>query len=480
MRHGFNRIGWTRAATALLLASSVGGCAGARMSPVTFPAVPAAWSTGGEGIAAGSPVDLARWWEEFGDETLASFVERALAGNVDLGTAQARLRQARAQWKVTNAGRFPSLSASGSAGVSDTSRVDSTGLFSAGLDAGWEPDVFGGLSAAVRGAAADIAASEADLYDTQVSLTAEVALNYVALRQAQARLAITRENLASQSETLQLTIWRADAGLVTGLDVAQARANRDQTGAQVPALETTIAEAQNRMAVLLGVPPGSVTAELAQSGAIPAAPDQILVGIPADTLRQRPDVRAAEQRVIAAAARTAQATAAKYPSFKLDGSLGLKSVAAAVSGGTSVLSAATASAVQTLFDAGRIRAQIEVETAAQQQAASAYESTVLAALEEVENALEAFSNSRARLAALESAADAARQAASLAGSRYEAGLTDFQSVLDTQRTVLSLEDALASSRADRTSAVIRLYKALGGGWTPTASPASTSQEGRRS
>jgi outer membrane protein, multidrug efflux system len=467
----------TRAFGAVLLAGIVSGCATAAVGHLQSAATPpTSWSSTGDGIVSGSAEDLSRWWERLGDEELSSLIDRALIGSVDLRIAHARLQQARAQWKVTGADRAVSVTASASPSVSDTSRSETRSLFSAGIDAGWEPDVFGAKARASDAAAADMAATEADLHNTQVSLTAEVALNYVELRQLQARLDIVRQNLASQTETFQLTTWRAQAGLVTELDVAQARANRDQTAAQVPSLETSIAEAEHRLAVLIGIAPGSLAAELSARAAVPAAPDQIVVGIPAETLRQRPDVRAAEQRVVAETARTARAAAAKYPSFNLAGSLGLN----IATGGVTALESLAGSVFQTLFDGGRIREQISVQTAVQEQAVLDYESIVLAALEDVENALVTFSNSRSRLAALDSAAGAAREAASLAQSRYQAGLTDFQSVLDTQRTLLSVQDSLVSSQADRTLAVIRLYKALGGGWSPASTLAVTAQEGRKS
>jgi outer membrane protein, multidrug efflux system len=460
---------------------STTGCVTPGATRIVSPQpVPPEWVETGDGIGTQSVEDLSRWWDRLGDRELSSLVGRALNGSVDLRTAQARLRQARAQWRVTNAGRFPSVSAAGSAGVSDGSRAEANGSFSAGIDASWAPDVFGANARASEAAAEDFTASLEDFYDAQVTLAAEVALDYVALRQSQAQLDITQQNLASQSETLQLTTWRAQAGLVTELDVAQARTNREQTAAGIPTLETSIAETEHRLAVLLGVAPGSLIGELSAHAPIPEAPDQIAVGIPAEALRQRPDIRAAEHRVMADTARLAQATTSKYPSFALKGSLGINLVAAAFSGGTSVVESITGSAMQTIFDGGRIRGQIEIQTAVQEQAVASYEAALLNSLEDVENALVQFSKTRARVSALEGAAGSARQAASLANSRYQAGLTDFQSVLDTERTVLSVEGALVSSQADRTSAVIRLYRALGGGWTPLAAPQSTVQGGRTS
>ncbi len=339
--------------------------------------------------------------------------------------------------------------------------------FSAGFDASWELDVFGGIRRNVEAAEADLQSSEASLHDTQVSLAAEVALNYVELRTYQVRLGIARDNLASQAETLQITEWRAQAGLVGSQDVEQARTNYEQTRAQIPSMETGLAQTENSLAVLLGMTPGSLHEQLSAKSGLPEAPENIAIGIPADTLRQRPDVKIAERKLAAETARVGVAEAARYPGFNLAGSIGLDALTLGGLGNSGAGAYSLLAGISgPIFDAGRLRAQVEIQDAVREQALVNYEQTVLTALEDVENALIALARSREREQALANAAESARNAALLARHQYSAGLIDFQSVLDTERSVLSVEDSLASTRADNISALIRLYKALGGGWSP--------------
>jgi NodT family efflux transporter outer membrane factor (OMF) lipoprotein len=433
--------------------------------------VPASWPRAeAEHLAAKeSRQDLSRWWVRLGDATLSELMARALAASPDLRSARARVREARARRGLAAKDYLPSVSASLSGSVGETSG-DPQGardLYSAGFDASWEPDVFGATRRAVSAAQAELEASEADLYATQVSLVAELALDYVELRALQARLTIARDNLARQEETLQLTSWRAQAGLTTELDVEQARTNVEQTRAQIPILETGIAEAQHRLAILVGQPPAALREMLAASGPIPTAPTRVAVGIPADTLRNRPDVRAAERRLAAETARLGQAEAARYPSLRLSGSLSVEGASlGAVAGAETVVRSLLGSLTAPLFDRGRIRRQIEIQGAVQQQALAAYEQAILTALEDVLNAFVSLDNAQRRQAVLADAAVAARNAAVLARDQYTAGLASYLTVLDTERSMLSAEDSLKSSEKDASSALIRLYKALGGGWTP--------------
>ncbi|MBW8370946.1 MAG: efflux transporter outer membrane subunit [Thiobacillus sp.] len=424
--------------------------------------------------------DLSQWWQGLNDPLLSQLVAEALQASPDLRTAQARLREARARRTVAAAARFPGVTASGSARRSQSSEETGSGdarnAFSAGFDASWEIDVFGGVRRSVEAAEADLESSGANLDNTRVSLASEVALNYVEVRALQTRLGIARANLASQSETLQLTDWRAQAGLVSSQDVEQARSNREQTRAQIPSLETSLAESEHRLDILLGRAPGTLHARLAATGELPAVPAQIAVGIPADTLRQRPDVRAAERKLAAETARVGVAEAARYPSFTLSGSIGLEALTLGALGNGGATSSLLAGITSPVFNAGRLRAQVEIQDAVREQAQVSYEQAVLTALQEVENALVALARNRERVEALAIAAESARNAAELARQRYSAGLIDFQSVLDTERSVLSAEDSLASARADGVLALIRLYKALGGGWSPQAATRPVSKD----
>ncbi len=309
--------------------------------------------------------------------------------------------------------------------------------------------MFGGKRRGLEAAEADLQSSVATVDATRVTLAAEVARNYVELRGFQARLAIAQSNLATQSETLQLTQWRAQAGLVGSLDVEQARANREQTRSQIPLLQTSVAEAEHRVAILLGTAPTALHGQLAAAAPIPQPPTDIAVGIPADLLRQRPDIRAAERTLAAETARIGQAEAARYPSFNLSGSIGLEALSLhALTSGATVTRSLLAGISAPVFDAGRLRQLVEIQSAVRDSARVAYEATVLTALEEVENALVAFANARERSAALAEAVDAARNAALLARYRYTGGLIDFQTVLDTQRSLRAVEDSLSASEAD--------------------------------
>jgi multidrug efflux system outer membrane protein len=454
-----------------LLVAGLAGCAavGPDYSPPPID-VPAEWQRAGEAPAAAGREDLSAWWQRLEDPLLSGLVDEALAGSLDLRSAQARLRQARALRGIAGAERFPAVSASASAtradGSEETGSGRSTELYRAGFDAQWEPDVFGGVRRGIEAAQAGVEAAAASLANTQVSLVAEVALNYVEVRAFQARLAIARSSLESQAETFQLTDWRAQAGLVGALDVEQARAQLEQTRAQIPALEASLAQAGHRLAVLLGRAPGALRERLAVRGPVPAVPERVAVGIPADTLRQRPDVRAAERTLAMETARIGQAQAARYPRFALSGSIGVEALRAGALGASGATATSLAASVATtVFDAGRLRQQVEAQSAVAEQALAGYEAAILAALEDVENALVGLARSLQREAALRSAVEAARNAALLARQRYSSGLIDFQPVLDTERTLLSLSDTLAATQAQSASSLIQLYKALGGGWT---------------
>ncbi|MFA7318781.1 MAG: efflux transporter outer membrane subunit [Sulfuricella sp.] len=456
-----------------ILLAALGGCAavGPDYAEPALP-VPANWNNAPAQAAAAQ--DLSRWWLQLGDPLLSGLIEQPLQASPDLRSAQAKLREARARRGLAGANQFPTVTASVSESRSKSSAATGTGLtrelYSAGFDAGWEPDIFGGTRRALEAAQADLEGSEASLHGTRGSLLAEVALNYVELRAYQARLAIAQSNLASQSETLELTGWRTQAGLTSSLDVEQARTNREQTRAQIPSLESGLAQAEHRLAILLGQAPGALHDKLAAPAPIPAAPDNVAIGIPADTLRQRPDVRVAERKLAAETARIGEATAALYPGFQLSGSIGWEALSFGTLGGSDSLTRSLLGSVAaTLFDGGRIRQRIAIQNAIQEQALVSYEKTVLGALEEVENALVYLASSRRREQALREAADAAHNAVLMARQRYSSGIIDFQKVLDTERTLLTVQDSLKTTQAESISALIRLYKALGGGWQAVAS-----------
>ena len=458
------------AALGLALAM-LGGCAGLPSVGPDYQTpnlpLPSAWQAGK--AADGAPQELALWWTQFNDPLLTHLVDEALRGSLELKAAQARLQQARASRRQAVGGYFPSVAASvGSSNNRQAEVINPNYVgtsYTAGFDASWEIDLFGGTRRSVEAATADQAASAASLNKTRVSLVAEVALNYVELRGYQRRLAIAAENLASQGETLQITQWRNQAGLANSVDVEQARANYEQTRATIPDLEIGAYQAENRLAVLLGRHPGSLHDALSAYKPLPEVPASIASGIPADILLQRPDLIAAERTLAAETARVGQKMAARYPSLSLSGSFGWEAFSfGALSGAGAVASATAASLAATVFDGGRLRSAVDIQSAVQEQALIAYESSILTALEEVENALKAHAVARDRLNARQAAADAARNAAQLGQLQYESGLTDFQKVLDTQRTRLTAEDNLSTAQSAVLTSLITLYKTLGGGW----------------
>lgn len=419
------------------------------------------------------PDDLTRWWTLLGDPLLAELVEQALAANTDVRIAQARLREARARRSLAQADLLPTVTGAASAARANGSAETGSGatreLYRAGFDAAWEADIFGGRRRAIEAAQADIESSAASLAATRVSLGAEMALNYIDVRNFQALLAIARRNLETQAETWQLTEWRAQAGLGSALESEQARAALEQTRAQIPNLASQLAQAQDRIAVLLARTTGALPPALLASRALPVPLERVAVGIPADVLRQRPDVRAAERRLAAETARIGAVAATRYPDFTLSGSIGLEALRLSALGNSAALASSLLAGVSGIvFDGGRIRSRVEVQESLRDQALVGYEAAVIAAIQEVESALAALQHGNTRQQVLRDAVEAARNASLYALQRYRTGIVDFQSVLDTQRTVLLVEEAFATAQSSHVAALIRLYKALGGGWTPDA------------
>lgn len=433
------------------------------------------------GLTPESPSVLAEWWTSLNDPTLNQLIDSAVANNLDIRSAAARLRQARAERGIASADRGPSLSANGSAqrvGSSENSSAAGaiSNVYSTGFDAGWELDIFGGTRRAVEAADASLEASAASQRDVLISVLAEVSLNYVELRSAETRLDIAEKNLVSQQSAYELIDSQQRAGLVEELDLERARSNVESTRAQLPSLATNVEQAKNRLATLLGQPAGSIDSMLAGSQPVPAPPITVAIGVPADMLRRRPDIRNAERQLAAATALVGVATAELYPKLSLNGSIGLESLDSANLLEQASRTFGIGSVFQwRLFEGGKIRRQIEVQDALQEQAAIAWEAAVLNATEEVENALSAYANEQLRHHSLEKSAQAASRAAELARSRYDAGLSTFLDVLDADRSRLAAEDALAVSNAQITSNLIRLYKALGGGWQSLLPAAPLSQ-----
>jgi len=428
--------------------------------------------------------DLARWWEQFEDPVLTGLVDRAFTGNLDVGAAASRLRQSRANLRGARGQGLPtagmSASVSRSIGNSSSSIIDpttgqtisrggDTTVYRGGLDVAWEADLFGGIRRSIEAARASAEASEAMLRFTQASIASEVALNYIDARLAQIRLRIARENLHAQDDDLEIAGWRQQAGLVSALDVERARQLRAQTAASIPAIENDYGVAVNHIAVLLGEAPGAVTALIDPPASIPLAPD-VDAPIPAQVIARRPDVANAERALAAEVARIGVETAQLYPALRLSGSFGgsATSVGNVIDHGIgSLLAGITAP----IFQGGQIRAAILGQRASADIAYNEYRNVVLTALEEVENALKARDVAARREGDLSVSYEAANNAVTYARAQYRAGLLDYSTFLDSQRTLLSAQDASAIARAARASATIQLYKALGGGWQVAPMPA---------
>lgn len=448
------------------------GCAAKVKQPYTPPtaSVPTAWESAGADQASGAGDTLAAWWSAFGDPQLTSLVQRAVAGNFDVRTALSRVREARASMRAARAPLRPSVDASGSARVSGSGSEAGPGgttqQYSFGLDASWELDLFGGIQSGVDAAAATAEARSADLQDVLVSLAAEVALDYIDVRSAQQRLTIARSNVDLQEQTLELTRLRQQAGLGTDLEVQQALSSVETTRAQIASLEAQLERSMHALSVLIGQPPRALSAELSATGQIPMAPLTVAVGVPADVIRRRPDVRVAERQLAAQAAEVNVARADLYPSFRLAGSIGLESlnIAKIVLPGASFWSASPSVSTR-LFNRAQLHENLAVQRERQTQAAVTYESRVLGALQDVEDSLTSLAQEDVRRGHLSAAADAAQQAADLSLQLYTTGLRDFRDVLDNQRSLLTLQDSLVTSTASVSTDLVRLYKALGGGWS---------------
>jgi len=445
----------------------LGGCAVGPNYTVPEVRVPGRWTEEAADNTHARTVGVSQWWKLFNDPALNSLVERAVGKNLDLRIAEARIREVRSGLGIAAAGGLPRMDAS--ALYTRSQRSESVPpfryLFQAGFDSSWEIDVFGGVRRDVEAAKADIGAAEESLRDVVVTLLAEVARNYIELQGTRLRIAILKSNLDARQEILELTKVRFDAGLATGLDVARTETLVATTRAQFPTLDTEMRRIIHRLGVLLGEPPGILLTELSKESPIPLHPPHVPVGLPSEILRRRPDIRRAEKELEAATARIGVATTDLFPRFSLTGSFGRRSDALEdLSSGRSGWWAFGPSVRWPLFAAGRIRANIQVQNARQEQALILYEKAVLNSLEDVENALVSYSRQRERHRLLMEAVAANRRAVEMANSRYSGGLEDFLSVLDAQRSLFDSEDQLAQSEQAVAEDAVRLYKALGGGW----------------
>jgi len=452
----------------LPLAVLLAGCAvGPEYAPPNF-ALPPSWTNAPAAPAAKSaeaPVDA--WWRAFADPTLSALIDEAVAGNADVASAKAKIREARATRREAAAALAPSLtgsaSATGSGGATNSTSIASP--FQAGFDASWELDLFGGKTRDLEAADYGEQATQADLSSTLLTLVGDVGAYYADARGYQARIALARRTVASQRRTADLTRAKFEAGSASAADTAKADAQAASTAADIPTDEAAYAEAVHRLSVLTGRAPGALNDRLKTPSAIPAPRHGLPAGVPADILRRRPDVRAAERRLAQATAKIGAAQAALYPDVSLSGSL---STAASNPGdllrASSVSWSYGPSVSLPIFDAGKLNAERDATQAQRDEYLAAWRSAVLTALEDVENALVSLVKERSRAGELAKAVAGYGKAAELARAQYEAGKSSFLDVLDAERSLYSAEDSLIQSRVAITKDYVALAKALGGGW----------------
>ncbi len=441
---------------------------GAYQAPQTV--VPDAWYYSVRTDLHSGKSSLESWWTHFNDSTLNRLISRARSSNPDLKIAAERIIEARAARNVARSALFPTINASGDAVRSRTSENLPTGdgktreFWSGGFDAGWEVDFFGGVRRSVESATASAEAVEEAYRDTMVSLLAEVAANYVQYRTYDERIRLAEGNIKNQRDSVKLTTDRFNAGVAPELDVTQAAQNLASSEALVPMLRNQRTLAANRLAALAGGYPGSLNSQLANGKAIPVPKSGFGIGLPADLVRSRPDIRRAERQLAAQTAMVGVARADLFPRFTLAGDLKLQAGSASDLLDDESRSYSFGPSFRwNIFSAGRIKENINIEESRTRQAYLAYESTVIKAMAEVESSLASVAEERNRLAKLEEAVSAAQKTVSLVKDNYREGLVDFQRVLDAERTIFSGQDEAAVSRGQIAADYVALFKALGGG-----------------
>ena len=415
------------------------------------------------------------WWEAFDDERLTGYVRDAVERNHDVAGGRARIREARALRRFAGARSLPSVGAGASFQSFETSengvlgslgagRIDDE-LFEGSFDARWEIDVFGGARREAEAAGARLEAAVEAQRATVLSVVSEVARNYMELRGTQRRIELAERNIAIQSDTLELVTNKEQAGLASELDVRRAASQLRATNSRVPNLRAAVRAAAFRIAVLTGRRPDELLDELAEPRPVPVPPELVPVGLPGELLLRRPDVRSAERELHAATADIGVATAELYPRFFLTGAAGTESLSF-----TDAFDAASGffrigpRIRWPLFQGGRSRAGISAAEARRDAAYQRFQRVVLTALEDVERSLAGYAEEQLERRELERAVEASTRAVELASAQYDEGLADFLTVLDAERTLREVEDRLATSKMDAALEVIRLYKALGGGW----------------
>lgn len=433
------------------------------------------------------PLDAA-WWELFDDPVLDALIETAYHQNLTLEIAGIRILEARAQLEIALGNRWPqsqqirgnytAIKASEHTANSTPGADFDYGMAGLGFDAAWEMDFWGKFRRAVESGSWNLDATIATYNDILISLTAEVARAYILIRTLETRLAIARDNVGIQERSYQIARVRYDGGEVTELDVAQAAALLGDTQASIPRLEGQLRQTKNGLALLLGVLPDQVDDQLEGTGQIPTVTRDIAVGVPADLLRRRPDIRVAEGQMAAQSALIGMAKADLFPHFSLFGSIGFAASNAAVTaagfpGGSSLGDLFSSDSLEyhaglsfgwDIFNYGRIKNNVRLQDARFQQLIANYKNTVLKAAQEVENGMSAFLKSREEISFLTAGVDAANRSVTLSSVQYKEGLVDYQRVIDTQRFRSQLQDLLTATQGTVALNLVSIYKSLGGGW----------------
>ena len=480
-----------RSRAALAVASTLVVVAGCAVGPnYRQPTVPldatfvnAATANGAASTATSA--DIATFWRGFGDADLSALVERALAANGDLRIARARLQESRATLQGARAELLPEIGVSADGGRSLQPEYLLPGLtrgqrtnnvFDAAFTANWELDFFGRNRRASESAAAQVSASEAGVHAAQTAVAAEVARNYLELRGLQQRLQVARDSIVNQRDSLRITSARLDVGRGTRLDVARAKSLLDSTEATLPVLQAAVDRSAYRIATLVAEPIRSVVGRIATPKQLPSLPvtdlSALPLGTPEQLLQRRPDLVQSERQLAAATANIGVATADLFPRISLTGLIGFAGTRLPSLGqGNTQEYSLGAGLTWPLLDFGRVRSRIAASEARALQALAGYEQTVATALEETEGALTQFTNSAQQADKLASAAANAEDATRLARLRFDAGTVDFLIVLDAERQSLQARDALVQAQVGQATALVSIYRALGGGWSDAAAPA---------
>ncbi len=473
------------ALTALAAAlATIAGCAvGPDYKTPKVALDPGFVSAGSTVVNANAPAaDIVTFWRGFGDPVLTQLVERAIAANYDVRIARAHLRESRAELAGATADELPELDAAGSAGRAlqpkylypDLTRGQRTGnAFDGHFIANWELDFWGKNRRAAESAAAQVDASEAGVHAARTIVVAEVADTYLELRGLQARYEVARQSLDNQKQTLQLTNHRLDAGRGTQLDVARAASLFDATEATLPVLQTAIEHDAYRLATLTAQPPRAVMAQLAAAQPLPSLPVTNLAALPLGTpeqmLRRRPDLIVAERQLASATADVGVATADLFPRFSFTGTIGFATNRTSQFGKRdSDEWSYGAGLVWPVLDFGRVRSHIHANEAVADEALARYEQTVATALEETEGSLSQFTRSANQAERLASATRNAQEAARLSRLRFNAGSVDLLVVLDAERQALATQDTLVQAQVGQATALVGVYRAIGGGWDPAS------------